>query len=211
MLFLVILATLAGIGSVHADQPDCETLAERAALAHDVPPGILSAIARVESGRTVNGWFRAWPWTLNQGGRGSFHPDKATALETLEALLETGKRNIDIGCMQINWHWHAHAFQSTAAMMDPVENTRYAARYLQSLYTRYGDWELSIMHYHSRDPQRGRAYARRVAHQLDLTQAGEMAAAQEAVAQTPGRQGAFIQKPGGALIDLQHRSTALIR
>jgi soluble lytic murein transglycosylase-like protein len=161
-LFLAITALLVTMQSVGAIIPDCETLAERAARQTGVPAGLLSAIARVESGRSTAGSFRAWPWTLNQAGKGSYHSTEQDALHALEEALATGRRNVDVGCMQINVRWHAHAFSDPSAMMDPVQNTDYAARLLRDLHNRFGDWTLAVMHYHSSDPQRGKDYAARV-------------------------------------------------
>lgn len=166
-LFLVFLCITAVARAASAEVPECEHFAEAAGRAYGVPVGVMGAIARVESGRTVEGRFRAWPWTLNQGGRGSFHSDKATALQTLRDVLDSGTRNVDIGCMQINWHWHAANFANLSEMMDPDSNTRYAARYLHELYQSLGDWEQAVMQYHSRDPQRGAVYARKVNRELE--------------------------------------------
>jgi hypothetical protein len=36
----------------------------------------------------------------------------------LDALVAAGIDNIDIGCMQVNWHWHRAAFASPAAALN---------------------------------------------------------------------------------------------
>jgi len=149
-------------GTASAAPPDCEALAARAAHAEDLPAGLLPAIARVESGKRVGNGVKAWPWTLNQGGAGSYHATEAEALAKLADILATGRTNVDVGCMQLNWRWHADAFPDAATMMDPVENTRYAARFLRELHTRHGSWPEAVAHYHSADPVRGAAYAERV-------------------------------------------------
>lgn len=161
-LFTALLAHFLLVLPLAATVPDCELLAEQAARLSGVPEGLLSAIARTESGRTVDQTFRAWPWTLNQGGKGSFHPTKEAALLALDAALATGRRNIDIGCMQINFRWHNQAFDDLPSMIDPVQNTKYAARLLRDLHDRLGDWTTAVMHYHSNDAERGKAYAARV-------------------------------------------------
>jgi hypothetical protein len=146
---------------------DCETLAARAGAELGLPAHLLPAIARVESGTRMGDHHRAWPWTVNQAGRGSYHPSPAEALARVETLLAEGISNIDLGCMQINWRWHHEAFDGAAAMLDPRQNTRYAARYLRDLYDQHGDWGLAVAQYHSRDPDRGRAYAAKVALMQD--------------------------------------------
>ncbi|WP_304618190.1 lytic transglycosylase domain-containing protein [Paracoccus sp. (in: a-proteobacteria)] len=143
--------------------PDCESLAEAAGAEAGIPPGLMTAIAHVESGRSHQGRLRAWPWTLNQGGRGSYHDSRAEAMQRLSLILASGVTNVDIGCMQINWRWHRQEFESEAAMMDPVGNTRYAARHLASLYTLHGDWTQAVAAYHAGDPSRGGHYQAKVA------------------------------------------------
>lgn len=144
--------------------PDCEALAAEAGAAAGLPDGLLPAIARVESGRgTAGGGTRAWPWTLNNGGNGTFDETEAEALLRLEDYLAAGVQNVDLGCMQLNWRWHAAAFDSAADMIDPVANTQYAARFLLALHDELGSWEAAIAHYHSREEARGTAYAAKVA------------------------------------------------
>ncbi len=128
-----------------------------------IPPGLMTAIARVESGRSSDGSFSAWPWTLNQGGDGTWHDSRSAAAAALEALLAQGITNVDIGCMQLNWRWHGHAFPDAATMLDPKRNTAHAARFLADLFAETGDWTEAVARYHSRDPDRGAAYAARVA------------------------------------------------
>ena len=145
----------------------CEALAAQAGAAAGLPEGLLPAIARVESGTRTDQGRRAWPWTLNQGGDGSYHPTKAEALAHLDGLLANGVRNVDLGCMQLNWHWHGAAFPDAATMMDPQHNTRYAAAFLKDLHARHGSWTQAVAHYHSANPQRGAAYAAKVAKVLN--------------------------------------------
>lgn len=148
-----------------AAQPvDCEIHARAAEQAHGIPPGLIIAIARTESGRTQRGkTFAAWPWTLNVQGKGHYFKSRAATLAHLTETLNSGVRSVDIGCMQINYRWHSQEFPNVEAMLDPVTNTDYAARYLKSLYDRTGSWETATAHYHSRDPDRGAAYQSRVA------------------------------------------------
>jgi hypothetical protein len=71
-------------------------------------------------------------------------------------------QNVDLGCMQINWRWHAAEFVDAASMMDPATNTRYSARFLRELHDRFGDWDSAVAAYHSADATRGAAYGRKV-------------------------------------------------
>ena len=46
-------------------------------------------------------------------------------------------------------------------MFDPDENADYAARFLKSLYSEYGEWSQAAGAYHSRTPSYAKAYATR--------------------------------------------------
>lgn len=147
-----------------ADNPaDCEALAATAGAAAGLPDGLLPAIARIESSR--NG--RAWPWTLNQGGAGSYYDKKSEATAALDAILAQNISNVDLGCMQLNWRWHAQAFPDAATMLDPAANTRYAAAFLAELFARTGDWDKAVALYHSRDADRGAKYRDKVMAMVD--------------------------------------------
>lgn len=160
---LLCLALLVS-GPAAAQTPDCEGLAEAAGARHGVPAGLMAAIARTESGwRAPDGSFGAWPWTLNQGGDSGYFTTQSEALAALDAILARGVSNVDVGCMQLNHRWHAGAFPTAEAMIDPVQNTEYAAAYLASLAAEHGGWEAATRRYHSADPDRGAAYAERVA------------------------------------------------
>ena len=129
-----------------------------------VPPGLMGAIALVESGRAdPRGAPQAWPWTFNAAGEGHVAPSKAAAVAEVRALLERGVRSIDVGCMQVNLLHHPAAFPDLDTAFDPVANTRYAARFLRELRGRSGDWGDAIARYHSGEAERGGAYSRRVA------------------------------------------------
>lgn len=157
ILFLLVVAP-ADAGGV-----DCRSLAEQAGASHGVPKGLMTAIAQMESGRSDHrGTLAPWPWTLNQGGRGSFHETRQAALGQLHRLLAEGVTNVDIGCMQINYRWHHDGFPSVEAMMDPEQNTRYAARFLRALHDDLGSWEKATAAYHSMDAKRGQTYLARV-------------------------------------------------
>lgn len=130
-----------------------------------LPPGLLQAIGRVESGRAdpATGEFGPWPWAINAEGRGHFFPDRAAAIAAVEALRARGVRVIDVGCMQVNLAAHPHAFPDVATAFDPLSNARYAARFLTELQSRTPDWILAAGHYHSHTPHLAEAYRARVA------------------------------------------------
>ncbi|WP_149535973.1 lysozyme family protein [Siccirubricoccus phaeus] len=130
----------------------------------NLPPRLLAAIGRVESGRRdpESGAFHPWPWTINAEGRGSFFPDKPAAIAAVRQLQAQGVRSIDVGCLQINLRHHPNAFASLEEAFDPLANARYAARFLIELQAARGDWMVSASHYHSQTPDFASAYRTRV-------------------------------------------------
>jgi len=71
-------------------------------------------------------------------------------LSHAQANLERGETSFDVGCFQINYRWHGHAFVDLAEMTDPLSNARYAARFLGELFREFGDWTEAAGAYHSR-------------------------------------------------------------
>jgi len=148
-----------------ADSADaCATAIERAERVERIPQGLLSAIAFAESSRwDAESRSRvAWPWTINANGQGMYFQNKNQALTAVANLLDEGTRLIDVGCMQVNLHYHGDAFASLDEAFDPVANTRYAARFLRDLYAETGSWQDATMRYHSATPELGIPYRDRV-------------------------------------------------
>lgn len=159
----VLALVLALLLSAPAVAQDCARLAAAAGAENGLPDGLLPAISLVESGRSDGeGGIAPWPWTLNEGGKGMYFDSREAALDYLKAALERGVTNIDIGCMQLNWKWHSGGFASVEDMIDPVGNTRYAARFVVELQQRLGSWETAAAAYHSTDPERGARYLQKV-------------------------------------------------
>ncbi len=128
-----------------------------------LPPGLLGAIARVETGRrTPTGGIQPWPWSFNAAGEGRYMGSRAEAVAEVQARQAAGTRSIDIGCMQINLLHHPDAFPSVDAGFDPETNVRYAVRFLRSLFARTGDWAAATGQYHSGTPERAMIYHLRV-------------------------------------------------
>ncbi|WP_273522810.1 lytic transglycosylase domain-containing protein [Rhodosalinus sediminis] len=150
-----------------APPPDCEALAEAAGREAGLPAGLLPAIARVESAKSHAGEVRAWPWTLNEAGEGMYFDTRQAALAHLRAARQRGVTNIDVGCMQINYHWHGERFPSLEAMLDPAVNTAYAAAFLRRLHARHGNWRAAAAAYHSTTPKHARRYLARLETVLD--------------------------------------------
>ncbi len=142
----------------------CERATARWERISDVPAKLLQAISLAESGR----WskekkrVRAWPWTVTSGGPGSYFPTKAAAMAEVRRLQAKGVTNIDVGCMQVNLHYHGHEFASASHAMDPDINVAYAAKFLTQLRRSADSWAEAAGHYHSMTPERTAYYRGKV-------------------------------------------------
>jgi len=130
-----------------------------------IPDGLLAAIARVESGRMVDGVMQPWPWTINAEGVGHYYSSKQEAMDAVRDLQARGVRSIDIGCLQVNLMHHPDAFATLDDAFDPAHNADYAARFLNSLKTQggSGNWLDAAATYHSATPELRDPYRARVA------------------------------------------------
>jgi len=95
-------------------------------------------------------------------GEGRYFTRKAEAVAEVRALQRRGVTNIDVGCMQINLQHHPDAFANLEEAFDPTANTAYAARFLASLRGSAGSWLRAAAYYHSRTPERAKAYSDKV-------------------------------------------------
>ncbi len=138
MVALMPMAAPAGAGV-------CERYMAAAAVRHRVPLGFLYAIGLTETGRrnTLS------PWALNIHGKAVFARSRKEAYAIFRAARARGRRLIDMGCMQINWHYHGRNFPSAWEMLDPARNVDYAARFLRRLYEREGSWTMAAARYHA--------------------------------------------------------------
>jgi len=140
-LFIFDAGPAAGSESVNL----CEREMTRAAAKYAVPLGVLYAVGMTETGRRGS----LHPYALNIEGPSYFPSTLSDALRRFEAARRSGAKLIDIGCMQINHHFHADHFRSLEAMFDPGENVAYAARFLKTLKAKEGSWTLAAARYHA--------------------------------------------------------------
>ena len=81
----------------------------------------------------------------------------------------SGAKLIDVGCMQVNHHFHARHFPSVEAMLEPAANVDYAARFLKKLKAREGTWTMAVARYHAgpdNDPAQKRYVCRVIANMV---------------------------------------------
>ncbi len=163
---LVLLAAGAGESVARAgDAWDlCASHAADAGHREGLPPQLLGAIAKVESGRWNGGQGAviAWPWTVTAEGKGRFLPSRSAAVATVRALQARGHSNIDVGCMQVNLMHHGQAFADLDEAFDPAHNVGYAARFLSRLRAETRSWTKAIGRYHSRTPRLSGPYRLKV-------------------------------------------------
>jgi len=142
----------------------CARHAAEIEMRDDLPPHLLSAISKVESGRwmAADGSVHAWPWTVSSGGKGKFFASIDQAVAAVLALQTSGRRSIDVGCMQINLMHHPDAFENLWVALDPARNVAYAAGLLQRLRGEARSWPKAIAYYHSRTSSLNRPYRQKV-------------------------------------------------
>ncbi|MCL2029795.1 MAG: lytic transglycosylase domain-containing protein [Deltaproteobacteria bacterium] len=115
-----------------------------------LPEGLLTAIAKVESGFN--------PWALNIGGRAYQCLSKEEALARAKAARAAG-RSFDLGLMQINSWWLDKFSLSLEAILEPRTNIRLGAWILKEELERHGDLRRAVGAYHSPRPHRAGPYA----------------------------------------------------
>ena len=183
----------------------CVSAAQAAAEQTGVPVDALLAISVVETGRN----HRPWPWTVNLGGEGYWLETADEAAGLVHGALDQGATNIDIGCFQLNYRWHAGAFATVEDMLDPDRNALYAAEYLAQQHARTGDWAAAAAAYHSATPEHADRYRARyeeaVANLGAATTAATDRPAQRSngfpllVAGATGRNGSLVPATPGSL------------
>ncbi len=142
-LFISSAGTVAAAGA--DGLPSCEREMARAAKLHGIPLGILFAVGLTETGRRGV----LYPYALGADGQTVFAKNLDDAVANFEAMRRRGLKLIDLGCMQINHHYHGEKFDSVRAMFDPARNVDYAARFLKELKQREGSWTMAVARYNA--------------------------------------------------------------
>jgi soluble lytic murein transglycosylase-like protein len=159
-----VICMSSAVAAFAADKA-CEREMLRAAQQHGVPLGMLYAVGLTETGRGDS----LRPYALNIEGRSVYDIDKAEAMRQFAAARQAGIKLIDVGCMQINHHFHASHFASVEEMLDPARNVDYAAQFLKRLRAREGSWTRAVARYHAgpnNDPAQKRYVCRVIANMV---------------------------------------------
>ena len=162
-LALSLVALAAFTSDATASAGRCEREILSAAAKYGVPAGILYSVGLTETGRKGS----LQPYALNIEGKAVFAGSASEALQEFDAARARGAKLIDMGCMQINHHFHGKEFPSAAEMLNPRRNVDYAARFLANLHARHETWTMAVARYHAgpnNDPAQKRYVCRVIAN-----------------------------------------------
>lgn len=151
------------ISDAQASQGICEREIAAAAIKYDVPEGILYSVGLTETGKRGS----LQPWALNIEGKAVFASSRAEALTEFESARQRGAKLIDLGCMQINHHYHGDQFAAPEEMLSPRRNVEYAAKFLSRLHAKHVTWTMAVARYHAgpdNDPAQKRYVCRVIAN-----------------------------------------------
>lgn len=158
---------LLAFGEVEAQPASqlCEKEMLRASAKYGVPVGMLYSVGLTETGRRGS----LQPYAMNVEGRAVFSNSLAEALQRFEEARRSGAKLIDLGCMQINHHFHREKFASLESMLNPRDNVDYAARFLSELKGRHDTWTMAVARYHAgpnNDPAQKRYVCRVISNMV---------------------------------------------
>lgn len=171
---LLVLVSSTCNASQVASRADCERQIQAAAGRYGIPEGILYSVGLTETGRKGS----LSPYAINIEGKAYFPSSVSEAYQLVENARKGGAKLIDIGCMQINIHFHGAEFASVGEMFDPAKNVAYAAQFLKRLHDRHETWTMAVARYHAgpnNDPAQQR-YVCRVISNLIATGYGQWTA-----------------------------------
>jgi hypothetical protein len=151
-LFLANYATVRGDSAPYfAPHNLCEYEIEKAEKKYGIPCKLFMAMGTVESGYALDSKpKRPYPWAVCVDGKSYFFPTKSAAISAVRRLIAKGKRNIDVGCMQVNLLHHSRAFKTLEEAFTPKHNVDYAARFFMELKNTYNSWTRAVGYYHSK-------------------------------------------------------------
>ncbi|WP_374989957.1 transglycosylase SLT domain-containing protein [Rhizobium sp. TH2] len=168
---LILLAPAISTSDARASSGICEREIAAAATRYGVPEGILYSVGLTETGKRGS----LQPWALNIEGKAVFAASRKDALVAFSDARDRGSKLIDLGCMQINHHYHGDQFASPDDMLNPRKNVEYAAKFLSRLHSKHVTWTMAVARYHAgpnNDPAQKR-YVCRVISNLVATGYGK--------------------------------------
>jgi len=145
LLVLSLAGLVTSICSAYANTGVCESEITAAAAKYQIPAGILYSVGLTETGRKGS----LQPYAMNIEGKAYFANSVQEVLQRFAEARGQGAKLIDLGCMQINYHFHGENFASPSEMLDPRKNVEYAARFLANLHARHETWTMAVARYHA--------------------------------------------------------------
>lgn len=143
---LILTAFISSISvNIGSASETCEEHIIQAAQKYNIPVGILYSVGLTETGK--NGTLH--PFALNIAGKAIYARSNAHAIELFHNAKQRNVKLIDLGCMQINHHYHHSEFSSLSAMLNPKTNVNYAAKFLARLKRRHKNWTMAVARYHA--------------------------------------------------------------
>ena len=138
---------------------------ETIAVERNIDPAVLYSVALKEARLpTLKGDVRPYPWTIRSslGGK-RYDSYKEAKLALIKALLTSPPKTIDIGIMQVNWHYHNHRVKSALDLLDPKTAIKIGADILsEAIKSHPEDLAIGIGRYYSNNVDRARAYGKEV-------------------------------------------------
>ena len=142
----LVAIAVSSSGAARADGSlACEREMTRASAQHGVPLNVLYSVGLTETGSRGG----LSPYDMNVDGQAVHSTSLAEAMARFAQAKGRGAKFIDIGCMQINHHFHSADFRSLSEMFDPARNVEYAANFLKSLKAQEGSWTLAVARYNA--------------------------------------------------------------
>jgi hypothetical protein len=141
------------------------TLWWKVAKQYQLDPYILYAVALVESAKgNPSNHVTPWPWAINTSGKSIIPRSQQEARAILNKTLAEGARNIDVGLMQVNLHWHGHRVGKPEQLLNPVTNLQIGALVLaKAIQSAPNDLVMGVGRYHSwQNTEAAVSYGRRV-------------------------------------------------
>jgi len=132
---------------------------------HQLDPYILYAVALIESAKgNPSNQVSPWPWAINKSGKSILPDSQQEARVLLNKTLAEGRRNIDVGLMQLNLYWHGHRVGKPEQLLNPVTNLQIGALVLaEAIQSAPHDLVLGVGRYHSwQNTKAAVSYGRRV-------------------------------------------------
>lgn len=145
LLVLSLAGLVTSICSADANTGICESEITAAAAKYQIPAGILYSVGLTETGRKGS----LQPYAMNIEGKAYFANSVQEVLQRFAEARGQGAKLIDLGCMQINYHFHGENFASPNEMLNPRKNVEYAARFLANLHARHETWTMAVARYHA--------------------------------------------------------------